>query len=43
VGNQYDYQNRQLMSVDCKEGEMLRINGSVIVAISRSKKVELDL
>jgi len=43
VGNQYDYQNRQLLNVDCREGEMLRINGNVIVAISRSKKVELDL
>lgn len=43
VGNKQDYQNRQLMNVDCKEGEMLKIKGNVIVAISKSRKVDLDL
>jgi hypothetical protein len=31
------------MNVDCKDGELLKINGNVIVEISKSKKVELEL
>ena len=43
IGNKYDYEYRQCLNVDCKDGELLRITGNVIVGIARSKKVELEL
>lgn len=43
VGNKYDYQSRQCINVHCEEGELLVINGNVIVGISKSKPIELDL
>lgn len=43
IGDQYDYQNLQCFHVDCKENEMLVIGGNLVVEISRSKKIELDL
>lgn len=43
MGNQYDYQFRQCLNVDCADGELLKIDGNIIVEISKSKKVEIDL
>ena len=43
VGTKYDYEYRQCLNVDCKDGELLKINGNVIVGIAKSKKVELEL
>lgn len=43
IGTKHDYEYRQCMNVDCKDGELLKINGNVIVEISKSKKVELEL
>lgn len=43
VGSQYDYQYRQCLNVKCDYGELLRLSGNMIVQISKSKKVELDL
>ena len=43
VGAQYDYEYRQCFHVVCEEGELLKITGNLIVEISKSKKIELDL
>ena len=43
VGNKYEYEYRQWVNVNCKDGELLKIDGNVIVEIAKSKKVELDL
>lgn len=43
VGTKYDYEYRQCLNVNCKDGELLKINGNVIVGIAKSKKVELEL
>jgi len=43
VGIKSEYECRQCLNVDCKDGELLKINGNVIVGIARSKKVDLDL
>lgn len=43
VGAQYDYEYRQCFHVVCTEGELLKITGNLIVEISKSKKIELDL
>ena len=43
VGNRYDYEARQCINVKCVNGEMIVINGNIIVRISKSKPVELDL
>lgn len=43
VGNKHDYEYRQCLNVNCKDGELLKINGNVIVGIAKSKKVDLDL
>ena len=43
VGTKYDYKYRQCVNVNCKDGELLKINGNVIVSIAKSKKVELEL
>ena len=34
---------RQCFHVVCAEGELLKITGNLIVEISKSKKIELDL
>ncbi|MDD3417614.1 MAG: hypothetical protein PHY47_27100 [Lachnospiraceae bacterium] len=34
---------RQCLNVECKDGELLKINGNVIVGIAKSKKIELEL
>lgn len=43
IGDQYDYEHKQCFNVKCEKGEMLVIGGTLIVAISRSKKVQIDL
>lgn len=43
MGTQYDYQFRQCLNVDCANGELLKIDGNIVVEISKSKKVEIDL
>lgn len=43
VGAQYDYEYRQCFHVVCEEGELIKITGNLIVEISKSKKIELDL
>ena len=43
VGTQYDYESRQCLNVKCTEGELLKIHGNIVVEISKSKKVEIDL
>lgn len=43
VGNTHSYEARQCINVKCADGEMLEIGGNIIVGISKSKPVELDL
>lgn len=43
IGNEHDYDKTFVLNVLCKEGEYLRISGNVLVEISRSKPVEIDL
>lgn len=43
MGDRYDYEYRQCLHVACAEGEKLVIDGNLIVQISRSKKVEIDV
>lgn len=43
VGNRYDYEYRQCLHVQCESGNMLIINGNLVVEISRSPKPEIDL
>lgn len=43
VGAQYDYEYRQCFHVVCTDGEVLKICGNLIVKISKSKKIELEL
>lgn len=38
-----DYEQRQCINVHCDEGNVLVLQGNLIVQISRSKKVEIDL
>lgn len=43
VGNKQDYEYRQCLHVQCESGNMLIINGNLVVEISRSPKPEIDL
>jgi hypothetical protein len=43
VGNKQDYEYRQCLHVQCEAGNMLIINGNLVVEISRSPKPEIDL
>ena len=43
VGNRYDYEYRQCLHVQCESGNMLTIGGNLVVEISRSPKLEIDL
>lgn len=43
VGLKEDYEKRALIHVQCKEGYMIKITGSVILKIARSQKVQIDL
>lgn len=43
MGNQYDYEFRQCINVNCADGELLKIDGNIVVEISKSKEIEIDL
>lgn len=43
IGNKYDYQYRQCLNIPCSEGEVLKLQGNVIVEISKAKPVEIEL
>lgn len=43
VGNKQDYEYRQCLHVQCESGNMLIINGNLVVEIARSPKPEIDL
>jgi hypothetical protein len=43
VGLKEDYEKRELIHVQCKEGYTIKITGSVILKIARSQKVQIDL
>ena len=43
VGDRYDYEVKQCLHVECHEGELLRIGGNMVVGISRSKPIDIDL
>ena len=43
MGNKELYEHKQCINVDCREGELLKINGNLVVLISRSQNVEIDL
>lgn len=43
MGNKYDYEQKQCIGIDCKDGEYLHIKGNIIVEIKKSKQVIIDL
>lgn len=43
VGNTYDYEHRQCFNVDCREGELLKLYGNVVLGIAHSRAPELEL
>lgn len=43
VGLKEDYEKRQLLHIACKAGETVKISGNVVLKISRSKDVQLNL
>lgn len=43
MGNTQEYEFRQCINVKCVDGEMLDLGGNMIVRISKSKPIELDL
>lgn len=43
MGNTQDYEFRQCLNVKCVNRELLDLGGNVIVRISKSKPIELDL
>lgn len=43
MGNSQEYEFRQCINVKCINGEMLDLGGNMIVKISKSKPIELDL
>lgn len=43
IGTRFDYEARQCFNIQCLDGELLNIDGNVIVEISKSKPIELDL
>ena len=43
MGNTQDYEFRQCLNVKCVNEEMLDLGGNMIVRISKSKPIELDL
>jgi hypothetical protein len=43
VGNAHEYQYRQCLHLQCMAGNMLIIGGNLIVEISRSPKLDIDL
>lgn len=43
IGNQHDYEYRQCINVHCEQGNVIVLDGNLIVEISRSKKVQIEL
>lgn len=43
MGNTKEYEFRQCINVKCVNGELLDLDGNMIVKISKSKPIELDL
>lgn len=43
VGNKEEHESIQCLNVKCIDGELLVISGNVIVKISRSKTIDIDL
>lgn len=43
VGLKEDYEKRELIHIQCKEGYTIKITGSVVLKIARSQKVQIDL
>lgn len=43
MGNKKDYQTRLCINVRCDEGDRIQIEGNIIVEISKSKPVEIEL
>ena len=43
VGVAHEYQYRQCLHLQCTAGNMLIIGGNLVVEISRSSKLEIDL
>jgi len=43
MGNKEDYEFRQCLNVKCEQGELLKIKGNIVVQISRSKAIKIDV
>lgn len=43
VGLKEDYEKRELIHIECKEGYTVKIGGNVILKIARSQQVKIDL
>ncbi len=43
IGDKYDYEYKQCLNVHCEEGELIDIDGNVVVQIAKSQKVQIDL
>lgn len=43
VGVQYDYEYSQLINVNCKDGEWIKISGNLVLGIEKSEKPVIDL
>lgn len=43
IGAQHEYEYRQLLHIQCEQGELIDLDGNVIVKISRSPEIQLDL
>lgn len=43
VGLKEDYEKRELIHVNCKEGYTIKLDGNVILKIARSKQVKIEL
>ncbi len=43
IGDKHDYEFRQCLNVNCEQGNVIVLDGNIVVEISRSKKVEIDL
>lgn len=43
IGDKHDYEFRQCLNVNCENGNVIVLDGNIVVEISRSKKVEIDL
>lgn len=43
IGLKEDYEKRELIHIECKEGYTIKIRGNVILKIARSQQVKIDL